>query len=102
MTTIRIHGRITEDGKLQFDLPEDAPVGEVEITIRLREPEMPDDILPTFTDEELAELSKPEPTPFHLVETGIWADKNIGDSLAWLEERRDERRARRRARWSQE
>ena len=33
MVTITLRGHITEDGKLEVDLPEDHPIGEVNITI---------------------------------------------------------------------
>jgi hypothetical protein len=82
MTTLQIKGHITEEGELRVELPEDVQAGDVEITIRWDEAqETDDDIPPTFTDEELAELSKPEPTPFHLIETGIWQDSGIEDSV---------------------
>lgn len=76
MTSIRLIGQITEEGELQFTLPEDIPAGEVEIIIRWQE--TPEEIPPTFTDEELAELLKPwPPTPFHLIETGVWQDSGM-------------------------
>lgn len=35
MTTIRLHGRITEDRRLIVDLPDDLPAGEVEVEVVL-------------------------------------------------------------------
>ena len=33
MATIRLVGRITETGKLEIELPDDLPAGEVQVTI---------------------------------------------------------------------
>jgi hypothetical protein len=38
MTTIELQGRINEEGKLEVDLPEGLPVGDVEVTIELPTP----------------------------------------------------------------
>jgi hypothetical protein len=103
MTMIRVNGRVTEAGEVQFELPDDVPAGDVEITIRWREPETlddpsSDDIPPTFTDEELAELNKPQPpVPGHLIETGIWEDSGITDSVEWIRQQREARAAKLRA-----
>jgi hypothetical protein len=45
-------------------------------------------------DEELAELNKPQPpTPFHLIETGVWEDSGITDSVEWIRQQREARAA---------
>jgi hypothetical protein len=90
MTSIRVIGQVTEEGELQFTLPEDIPAGEVEIIIRWQETETSEDVPPPFTDEELAELLKPEPpTPGHLIETGVWQDSGIEDSVEWVQQQRE-------------
>lgn len=97
MTILRVTGHITEDGKLEFELPEAIPTGEVEITIRWREQEIVDDV--PLTLEEIAELVIPKPVPAHLIKTGGWEDMGITDSVEWVNELRHKEEERRRALW---
>ena len=61
MVLIQIHGRITEKGQLELDLPKDLPPGDVQVTIKtVQEEDIPWEERP-WTDEELAELMKTTP-----------------------------------------
>lgn len=87
MDIIIIKGRITEDGRIEAELPEGWQPSEVEIKITLE---------PEWTDEELDELLKSEPqTGAEIAEAdeiGSWADMGIEDSVAFVEEMRRKRR----------
>lgn len=78
MNTIILHGVITEDGRLEIELPKDLPAGKVEVIIR---PESVEGVrLGDIVDSELA---------------GLWADReDIQDSGEYARELR--RRASRR------
>jgi hypothetical protein len=93
MTTIRLNGRITEEGGLEIDLPPGLPPGEARITI-----EIP--VEPTWTSEELDQALKVTPmTGAEIVRAGLtggWS--GIADGAEWVEEKRIERRAERRRR----
>ncbi len=80
MVTIRVNGWITSQGKLEVELPEGLPPGDVRITI---EP-VSDEI---WTDEELEELLHhvPPMTGKEIVEAGMlggWKDLGITDGAA--------------------
>jgi hypothetical protein len=91
MTTIRLNGRITEEGGLEIDLPPGLPPGEARITI-----EIP--VEPTWTSEELDEALKVTPmTGAEIVRAGLtggWS--GISDGAEWVEEKRMQRRVERR------
>lgn len=53
MATYTLRGRVTPDRRLEVELPEDAPVGEAEVTVTVREPEAG-----TTTEAFLALLEK--------------------------------------------
>jgi hypothetical protein len=57
VTVIEPHGRINESGKLEVELPEGLPAGEVRVRIELAEGEG----IPLGTDEEITELMRPKP-----------------------------------------
>lgn len=78
MNTIVLHGVITEDGRLEIELPKDLPAGKVEVIIR---PESVGGVrLGDIVESELA---------------GLWADReDIPDSVEYARELR--RRASRR------
>jgi len=104
MTIIQLTGHITEDGKLEVELPSGLPPGEVEVTLRVEtqaktETIDEDDDTP-LTDEEIAELLIPKPVPAHLIKTGGWEHMGIEDSVEWVNELRRKEEERRRALWS--
>lgn len=72
MPSIIVHGVVTPDRKLEIELPEDTPVGEVEVEIR-----------PT----ELTGIPASDLLNSELV--GIWADReDIDDNLAFANDLR--------------
>ena len=96
MTLLKLRGRITEQGKLEIDLPEGIPAGDVEVDIHLSE------IPPTWTDEELAELLKPV-KPMMGKDLAEWMDTeeftkyewtDPRDGATWVEEERRKQRER--------
>jgi hypothetical protein len=100
MTTIWLTGHITKDGKLELELPEGLPAGEVEVMLQVRtqtEVETDDDT--PLTPAEIAELLIPKPVPTKDIVTGGWEDLDIGDSAEWVEKMRSEEEERRTARW---
>lgn len=88
METIRLPGRITEDGQLEVELPAGLPSGEVEVAIELP--------AQSWSDDELHKLMQPEPltgseiVAAHL--TGGWKDGEIDDGAAWVNEQRRRRK----------
>jgi hypothetical protein len=89
MLTFHLSGRITESGKLDVDLPQGLPAGEVQITLEMpAEDEIPWELRP-WTSEELTELSKPNPlTGAEIVawlkEEGGWEDDG-SSAETWVE-----------------
>ncbi len=96
MATIRLKGYITETGEIKVDLPENHPVGEVDLTIE----SLPEDAkisheVITWTQEELDDVLNFNPVPANEIETGGWEDMNITDGVEFVEElRRKEREQR--------
>lgn len=90
MVTIHLKGRVTKSGKLDIEIPEDFPVGEVSVTLEAASPEAA-----PLTVEELAELMKPDPkTGSEIVaelEAGLigdgWSDLQM-TGAEWVEEQR--------------
>lgn len=86
---LRLKGIITEDGKLEVNLPEGIPPGEVIITLEMDQP---------ITEEELNELMAFKPATgaeiADMLEAsdGWWEDVDIPDSVAWVEEQRKKQR----------
>jgi len=95
MPTIRLKGRITEEGELDLELPAGLPPGEARITIELP-------IEPSWMPDELDRALEVVPlTGAEIVRSGLtggWADQGIPDGEDWVREqrqlRRDERRGR--------
>jgi hypothetical protein len=89
MASIIIIGRITEDGRIEAELPDGWKPSQVEIKIDLEAESV-------WTDEELDELLKSEPQTgaeiAQAAEIGAWADMGIEDSVAFVEEMRRKRR----------
>ncbi len=105
MATIHLTGRITDAGKLEIDLPEGLPSGEVEVTIQIAPTSSSDDWEnQPWTEEEIREFLTFEPkSAAEIAESeafGAWADLGITDSVAWIEELRRKEWERRRASWS--
>lgn len=92
MATIQLHGRITEKGELEIDLPPGLPPGEARVTI-----ETP--LEPAWSSEELDQALRTEPmTGAEIIAAGLvggWKEEGITDGAAWVEEQRRRRRERR-------
>jgi len=93
MVTIHLKGRITSDGQLLFDVPEDLPPGDVDITLEIRDTDE------QFTEAEIKDLLTFTPTSgAQIVAEGLvggWEDMGITDSVTWVEEQRRKQRERR-------
>jgi hypothetical protein len=97
MVSIRLKGRITENGDLEIKLPEGLPPGEVQVTVEVpaetNTEELPWEERP-WTDEEIREMLKSRHplTGAEIVERleaeGGWEDMGITDSNDWLEAQR--------------
>jgi hypothetical protein len=93
MVTIVVNGHITPNGKLEVDLPDDLPSGEVRVILEFPESE-------DWTEEELEELKElltPDPkTGAEIVaglkERGGWEDLGITSGAEWVENLRRKRR----------
>jgi hypothetical protein len=89
MSTLKLRGRITEEGRLEVDLPSGIPAGEARVTI---------EVPPTegWSSQEIAEALKIEPlTGAEIVAAGLaggW--EGIEDGAAWVDRRRRQRRER--------
>jgi hypothetical protein len=73
MATIELHGRINEAGKLEVDLPEGLPAGDVKVTLEL--------------PAENADLLSAVPESLY----GLWADLNVDISEEDMGQARSER-----------
>lgn len=108
MATIHLTGRITESGKLEIDLPDGLPPGEVQVTIQVPVSEPPKDSSDwenqPWTEEEIREFLTFEPkSAAEIADSdaiGAWAHKGITDSVAFVEDLRRKELERRRASWS--
>jgi hypothetical protein len=98
MAMLKLTGRITDGGKLEVELPEGLPSGDVHVTIEFSDERTGPDDQP-WTDEEIKELMRVEPmTGADIVAAGLtggWDDMGIQDSLEWVQELRRKRRERR-------
>jgi hypothetical protein len=90
MVTIRLKGQVTPDGQLQFELPDNLPPGEVEITIEIPDTDE------QFTDAEIRDLLTFEPSSgADIIASGLaggWEDMDISDPVAWVEALRRKQR----------
>ncbi len=83
MTTIRISGRLTEEGRIEVDhLPEGWQPGEITVELSLER---------EWSNEELDELLRSEPVPASQIKTGGWEHLGIEDSVEYVEELRRKR-----------
>jgi len=73
MTTLELHGRITETGNLEVQLPAGLPPGGVTVHIDLPSTPADWDQQP-WTDEEIQDLLHPEPSSF--AQLVAWLDTN--------------------------
>lgn len=93
MVTIHLKGQITSDGRLLFDMPEDLPPGDVDITLEIS------DTAEQFTEEGIKDLLTFTPTSgAEIVASGLvggWEDMGITDPVTWVEEQRRKQRERR-------
>ena len=105
---ISVKGYI-KDGKLEVDLPDSVTDGEVEIKIPVvrgekQMPEVTTEDETPWTDEEIAEMVRPEPmTGAEIVAAGYmggWEHKGIADGVEFIEELRRKRREKRE--WQQD
>ena len=84
MTVLELKGRITRSGKLEVQLPEGLPAGEVTIRIEVRGEDWEQQL---WTEDEIRELIKPKRKTFReLVE---WLDTNPPSEL-WADLKDDE------------
>jgi hypothetical protein len=90
MRTLRLNGRITEEGGLEIALPPGLPPGEARITI-----EIP--MEPGWSSDDLEQVLKVSPlTGAEIVRAGLtggWS--GISDGVDWVEEKRRQRRVER-------
>jgi hypothetical protein len=94
MTVIHLTGRITEDHRLEVELPDDLPAGTVMVTLTPTPDEdapwMPDEIREFLTFEGKSGAAIAASGTF-----GSWAHLGIEDSVEWIQEQRRKRRERR-------
>ncbi|MBZ0316441.1 MAG: hypothetical protein K8L91_08480 [Anaerolineae bacterium] len=101
MTTLRLNGRITEQGQLVIDeFPADLPPQEVEVIINLPEatPDENDPENQPLTDEEIAYYLTQEPKTGPEIAANLmggWEHKGITDSVEWVKEQRRKRKEKR-------
>ncbi len=92
MNVIELPGRINQEGKLEVELPEGLPPGEVRV--RIERPEST-----SLHDEKIQRLMETDPLSGSAIVaaglTGGWRDLNIPDGQAWTEEQRRQRKERR-------
>lgn len=92
MNVIELIGRINQEGKLEVELPEGTPPGEVRVRIERPEHE-------PMADDAIEALLKTDPAPGSTIVaaglTGGWQGLGISDGQAWVDEHRRQRKARR-------
>lgn len=92
MATIHLQGKITEQGRLEVELPAGLPAGEARVTIELA-PET------GWSSEELAQALRIEPmTGAEIVAAGLtggWEGEGIEDGAEWVDRQRRRRRGQR-------
>jgi len=87
---LRLKDYITESGELKVELPEDHPVGEVEVIIEEQAETAWED--QPWTDDEIKEMMRSNPkTGAEIAESdaiGGWEHMGITDSVEWVAEQR--------------
>ncbi len=93
MVLVRLKGQITPEGQLVFDLPDNLPPGEVEITLETVDQSQ------AFSESEIEELLTFTPTSgAEVVAAGLvggWEHRGISDPVAFVDELRRQQRERR-------
>jgi hypothetical protein len=84
MTIVELKGRITNKGKLEVELPQGLPAGEVTVRIEVHDEDREHQ---PWTEDEIRELIKPKRQTFR--ELVAWLDKNPSSEL-WGDMRDDE------------
>ncbi|MGB7339806.1 MAG: hypothetical protein WBC91_13005 [Phototrophicaceae bacterium] len=85
MTMVQIKGILTENGKIEIEIPEGWQPGEVHVEITIDS---------VWSDDEIDELTKSNVKPASEITTGGWEDLDIQDSVEWVNENRQKRRGR--------
>ena len=92
MATIHLHGKITEQGQLEVELPAGLPAGEACVTIEVPAAD--------WTADEIAEALKIQPlTGAQMIAAGVtggWAGEMDETGTGWVERQRRQRREQRR------
>src|SRR5258708_1282602 len=99
MTTIELNGHINRAGKLEVDLPDGLPEGDVKVTIEVPAGVDADDEIPweqrPWTEQEIqnALTFHPAQSAAEIIAalddtSGWWEQQGLTDSVAWLEELR--------------
>lgn len=91
MVAIRLNGHITEDGKLEIDLPAGLPAGDVQVLIELSQQNTVPEASQTLTREEIQELMRIELKSSaelvkQLEEEGGWENLDISSGAEWVDE----------------
>jgi hypothetical protein len=85
MDTVIIDDKLTEDGKIEIELPKGWQSGNIRVEIPIES---------AWTDEEIEEMLKFEGKPLGEIPSdliGAGADWDIGDSAEWVAEQRRKR-----------
>lgn len=103
MEWLELKGHITEDGKLEIELPQNVESGDVDVLLKLKKPiqqqvetntEAIDEIStdePSTEDEIRAALKFEGKTVGEILSSGLigaWSDVEIDDPVEWLHEKR--------------
>ena len=89
LVSIRVQGHI-KDGQLHVDLPENLPDEQFELIVKVIPQESP------LTSEEVEQLMQANPKSGKEIaqsdSIGIWADRDIEDSVEWVYQQQELRR----------
>jgi len=107
MTTIELYGHINQAGKLEVDLPDGLPEGDVKVIMEVSTETGTDGEIPweqrPWTEQEIqkALTFHPAQSAAEIIAalddtSGWWEQQGITDSVAWLEELRRKEEAERR------
>lgn len=92
MATVHLHGKITEQGLLEVELPAGLPAGEARVTIEVPARD--------WATEEIAAALRVQPlTGAEIIAAGLtggWKDEVSESGAEWVDRQRRERREKRR------
>ncbi len=92
VTTIRLRGQVTADGQLVFNVPVNLPPGDVDITIEVLNADE------QFSDAEIEDLLTFSPVSgAEMIAAGLtggWADMDISDPVAFVDDLRRKQKER--------